>query len=98
MQKQRRLLADADIVIGTPGRLWDVVSTDPGLISRLRKVHYLVVDEADRLLSQGHFKEVEEILAALEKQDTTGVEDNGGSIKQERHTLVFSAQDGRQRG
>ena len=96
LQKQQRLLANSDIVIGTPGRLWEVISGGHGLTNWLRKVKYLVIDEADRLLSEGHFKEVEEILNVLDRADADD-DDDGQSeyIKKnegiQRQTLVFSA-------
>jgi ATP-dependent RNA helicase DDX24/MAK5 len=91
--KQQRQLENADILVGTPGRLWEVISDSTGLVGRLKVVKYLVVDEADRLLSEGHFKEVENILDALERKL---VEDENGAIVNEeddihRQTLVFSA-------
>lgn len=91
--KQQRQLENADILVGTPGRLWEVISDSTGLVGRLKAVKYLVVDEADRLLSEGHFKEVENILDALERKL---VEDENGAIVNEeddihRQTLVFSA-------
>lgn len=97
IQKQQRLLADADIVIGTPGRVWEILSTGHGLIRKMKQIRFLVVDEADRLLSEGHFKEVEEILNALDRTEDNGFpdeeqssEDDNGSQHQ-RQTLVFSA-------
>ncbi|KAI9712815.1 MAG: ATP-dependent RNA helicase [Bogoriella megaspora] len=93
LQKQQRLLARADIVVGTPGRLWEVMSDFRGLIDRLKKIDFLVVDEADRLLSQGHFKEVEEILNALDRKDEEGEPGKSQSkpMQNSRQTLVFSA-------
>ncbi|KAK2777562.1 ATP-dependent RNA helicase [Emmonsiellopsis sp. PD_33] len=99
VQKQQRLLATADIVVATPGRLWDVISSGHGLIKKLQNVKFLVIDEADRLLSEGHFKELEEILNALDRKEIdedvdedeseSGAEEgNSGS---QRQTLVFSA-------
>ncbi|KAL1970073.1 hypothetical protein VTN77DRAFT_6478 [Rasamsonia byssochlamydoides] len=98
IQKQQRLLADADIVIGTPGRVWEILSTGHGLIRKMKQIKFLVVDEADRLLSEGHFKEVEEILNALDQTEDNGFpdaeeagsEDDDGPQDQ-RQTLVFSA-------
>lgn len=100
IQKQQRLLKDADVVIGTPGRLWEVISSGQGTIKALKQTQFLVVDEADRLLSEGHFKEVEEILNALDRQeldaeddedDATGTMDVADSDTPARQTLVFSA-------
>ncbi|KAL4770466.1 ATP-dependent RNA helicase mak5 [Aspergillus nidulans var. acristatus] len=98
VQKQQRLLETADIVIGTPGRVWEVLRTGQGLIRRMQGIKFLVIDEADRLLSEGHFKEVEDILSSLdrvedgsppEEEDESCEEDVGPGV--ERQTLVFSA-------
>ena len=96
LQKQKRLLANADIVVGTPGRLWETIKEGEGLLTWLRKVKFLIVDEADRLLSEGHFKEVEEILNSLDREDEDeNISDRGSSdnssAKTQRQTLVFSA-------
>lgn len=96
LYKQQRLLAYADIVIGTPGRLWDVISSSTWLISWLKKIKFLILDEADRLLSEGHFQELEEILGSLDRTE----DDQNSEVQQEnrafadqyqRQTLVFSA-------
>ncbi|KXS96034.1 hypothetical protein AC578_2275 [Pseudocercospora eumusae] len=102
LQKQQRLLKDADVVIGTPGRLWEVIGSGKGVAAALKQIDFLVVDEADRLLSEGHFKEVEEILNALDREDQGEGEEEleptegakvvqGHATKKERQTLVFSA-------
>jgi ATP-dependent RNA helicase DDX24/MAK5 len=98
IQKQQRLLTDADIVIGTPGRVWEILSTGHGLIRKMKQIKFLVVDEADRLLSEGHFKEVEEILNALDRTEDNNLPDteeaeseDGDSAQDQRQTLVFSA-------
>ena len=94
--KQKRLLDSADIIIGTPGRLWDVISSTPGLLRWLKMIKFLVLDEADRLLSEGYFKEIEEILSSMDKEEVG----NDGAVRDEtqsslarssRQTLVFSA-------
>lgn len=96
IQKQQRQLATADIVIGTPGRVWEILSKGTGLIRKMQKIQFLVVDEADRLLSEGHFKEVEEILTALDKPEHGALPDMDEEADAEeepakRQTLVFSA-------
>ncbi|KAK1986963.1 DEAD/DEAH box helicase [Colletotrichum cereale] len=92
--KQQRQLAKADIVIGTPGRLWEVISGSRELLAGFKKIRYLVVDEADRLLSEGHFKEAGEILDALDREvieeDDDDDDDDEKSLSA-RQTLVFSA-------
>ena len=95
VHKQQRQIAHADIIVGTPGRLWEVISGSQSLVDSLRSIKFLVVDEADRLLSEGHFKEVEEILNVLDRTDETNDNDEGElettNWKQQRQTLVFSA-------
>ena len=58
------LRGGADIVVGTPGRLLDLVEHNA---LRLSRVELLVLDEADRLLSLGFRDEVARILALVER-------------------------------
>ncbi|KAI2784438.1 ATP-dependent RNA helicase MAK5 [Daldinia loculata] len=88
--KQQRQLAKADIVIGTPGRLWEVLSSSSELTSNFRKIQYLVVDEADRLLTEGHFQEAAEIFNALDRVEEDENEEDEATLSP-RQTLVFSA-------
>lgn len=89
VQKQQRQLTKADIVIGTPGRLWEVLSSSTDLMKKFKNIKYLVVDEADRLLSEGSFKEAEDILNALDRHTVN--EDEDARKPSPRQTLVFSA-------
>jgi ATP-dependent RNA helicase DDX24/MAK5 len=94
IQKQLRQLAEADIVVGTPGRLWEVMNESQELVSGLKRIQFLVVDEADRLLSEGHFQEVEEILDTLDRKvvdDDTNGDERAQETQPVRQTLVFSA-------
>lgn len=98
--KQQRQLEKADIVIGTPGRLWEVLSGDRALQSKFAKIKFLVVDEADRLFKVGQFKEAEDIIGALdgkspgddaEDESSDEEENDEGDESNVRQTLVFSA-------
>ncbi|KAJ4349363.1 ATP-dependent RNA helicase [Didymosphaeria variabile] len=92
VQKQRRQLEKADIVVGTPGRLWEVISSGQGLLASFKKIRFLVVDEADRLLSQGSYKELGEILKILDRDDETDeTAKHAPATEIQRQTLVFSA-------
>ena len=53
------------IIVATPGRLWELISDqmDPYLLKTLPMVDVLVLDEADRMIADGHFKEMRDILA-----------------------------------
>lgn len=96
VHKQQRLLEKADIVIGTPGRVWEITNGTSGFIEWLKQIRFLVLDEADRLLSEGHFREVEEILSAIDREvqnrdENTSDRADGGDQEVKRQTLVFSA-------
>ncbi|MDO4271264.1 MAG: DEAD/DEAH box helicase [Eubacteriales bacterium] len=58
----------ADILIATPGRLWDLMGQG---IVKLGKVECFVLDEADRMLDMGFFPDVKRIIKYLpEKRQT----------------------------
>jgi len=56
-----QLKRGVDIVVGTPGRLLDLL--DRGILD-LGAIHTLVLDEADEMLSMGFIEDIETILAA----------------------------------
>lgn len=89
VQKQQRQLVKAAIIIGTPGRLWEVMSSSTALTESFRRIKFLIVDEADRLLTEGHFKEAEEIMNALDRQQDADEDERENTPT--RQTLVFSA-------
>jgi ATP-dependent RNA helicase DDX46/PRP5 len=43
----------AEIVVCTPGRMIELLTTNSGKIINLRRVTYLVLDEADRMFDMG---------------------------------------------
>ncbi|KAI1297328.1 hypothetical protein EDD11_007216 [Mortierella claussenii] len=65
-----------DIVVGTPGRLNDMIESVSEFRSQLDGVKTLILDEADQLLDMGFKDSIESIVNAL---------------PQERQTLFFSA-------
>lgn len=91
--KQQRQLESADIVIATPGRLWEVLRESGDLLERFKQVRYFIVDEADRLLSEGHFQELTDIVDALDRKIVDGDEmlANQTEVEKKRQILVFSA-------
>ncbi|RKP27028.1 P-loop containing nucleoside triphosphate hydrolase protein, partial [Syncephalis pseudoplumigaleata] len=103
VQKQERMLKQhPDILVATPGRLWEMMSE----ATHIRRLRFLVLDEADRMLESGHFKELEYILSAISRKEQASEwnsADNasleGNSTKQKRpprrQTFVFSATLGR---
>lgn len=91
IHKQQRQLEKADIVIATPGRLWEVMDGDMSLQNSFTKIRFLVVDEADRLFKAGQFKEAEDIIGALDRKDPEADDDDDDEELPPRQTLVFSA-------
>ncbi|EHK44643.1 hypothetical protein TRIATDRAFT_172944, partial [Trichoderma atroviride IMI 206040] len=91
IHKQQRQLEKADIVIATPGRLWEVLDGDMSLQNSFTKIKFLVVDEADRLFKAGQFKEAEDIIGALDRKDPDAEDDDDNEELPPRQTLVFSA-------
>ncbi|CAE6388803.1 unnamed protein product [Rhizoctonia solani] len=69
LQKQRRVIErGADIIVATPGRLWDVLGEDNELARQIRNVRFLVLDEADRMVEAGHFQELDNIVKLTARQ------------------------------
>ena len=51
LPKQARLLSyKPEIVVGTPGRLWEVISGGHAHFKQLGTLKFLVIDEADRMV------------------------------------------------
>ncbi|KAJ4381786.1 hypothetical protein N0V86_003151 [Didymella sp. IMI 355093] len=77
LQKTQR--EGCHILIGTPGRLFDILS-DPYSGVKAPALNALVMDEADRLLDDGFTKEIDEIKQHLPDPEEV-----------ERQNLMFSA-------
>ncbi|KAJ3384522.1 ATP-dependent RNA helicase [Lobulomyces angularis] len=97
-EKQRRLVTkNPNIIVATPGRLWDLLQDDIQLLKKLRNIKFLVLDEADRMLESGHFKDLEMILNSISVKNSLLDDEINISInKQEpilrnRRTFLFSA-------
>lgn len=64
----RDLKKGCDIVVGTPGRVLDLIRR--GAL-QLQDVRYLVLDEADEMLNMGFKDDLEDILSATPKERKT---------------------------
>ncbi len=62
------LYKGVDIVIATPGRMFDLVSQ--GFL-KLDKIDYLILDEADHMLDLGFIKDIQDMLRFLPKHRQT---------------------------
>ena len=63
-EKQTRLLSyNPQILIATPGRLWEFIDSNMfDYLNSLKAIEYLVIDEADKMIEMGHFEELDKIL------------------------------------
>ncbi len=65
---KRRLREGVDVIVGTPGRLQDLMRQN---ILDLGGVHTVVLDEADEMLSMGFVEDIENILRETPKERQT---------------------------
>ncbi|KAJ3185683.1 pre-mRNA processing RNA-helicase [Gaertneriomyces sp. JEL0708] len=66
----------AEIIICTPGRMIDLLCANSGRVTNLRRVTYLVLDEADRMFDMGFEPQVMRIV---------------NNVRPDRQTILFSA-------
>jgi ATP-dependent RNA helicase DDX46/PRP5 len=64
------------VMVATPGRLIDLLSSNSGRVLNLRRVTYVVLDEADRMFDMGFEPQVMKIFQ---------------NIRPDRQTVLFSA-------
>jgi ATP-dependent RNA helicase DeaD len=65
-----RLRQGVDIVVGTPGRLLDLIEKKELDLSHVRTV---VIDEADEMLSMGFIKDIESMLSTIPSERQTAL-------------------------
>lgn len=67
-RQMRSLRQGVDIVVGTPGRILDLMRRNS---LKLEDIEYLVLDEADEMLNMGFIDDLEEIVKALKNERQT---------------------------
>lgn len=66
--KQLKILEkyNPEIIIATPGRLWEIISNEETkFLNKLYRLRFFVIDEADRMTERGHFRELKQITEYL---------------------------------
>ena len=66
----------AEIIVCTPGRMIDLLAANSGRVTNLKRVTYIVLDEADRMFDMGFEPQIMKILS---------------NIRPDRQTVLFSA-------
>ncbi|NLL69527.1 MAG: DEAD/DEAH box helicase [Epulopiscium sp.] len=62
------LKRQADIVVGTPGRVLDLMKRK---VIRLEQINFLVLDEADEMLNMGFIEDIEKIIKSCNEERQT---------------------------
>lgn len=52
----------AEVIVCTPGRMIELLTTNSGRVINMRRVTYLVLDEADRMFDMGFEPQVRKLL------------------------------------
>ncbi|XP_066992417.2 probable ATP-dependent RNA helicase DDX46 isoform X4 [Anabrus simplex] len=66
----------AEVIVCTPGRMIDLLAANSGRVTNLKRVTYVVLDEADRMFDMGFEPQVMRIIE---------------NIRPDRQTVMFSA-------
>ncbi|PBK69888.1 P-loop containing nucleoside triphosphate hydrolase protein [Armillaria solidipes] len=66
----------AEIIVCTPGRMIDLLTANSGRVTNLKRITYVVLDEADRMFDMGFEPQVMKIV---------------NNIRPDRQTVLFSA-------
>lgn len=81
LKQQRVLSKSPEIIVATPGRLWELLEDGNLHLSKIDKISYLVIDETDRMVEKGHFQELQLLVQRL----------NDSPMKSKRQNFIFSA-------
>ncbi|CAH0696427.1 unnamed protein product [Spodoptera exigua] len=82
VKQERVLRSGPEIVVATPGRLWELIGQGQPHLQQLDSVKFLAIDETDRMIERGHFEELTPLLERLNADEER---------KAARQNFVFSA-------
>lgn len=78
IEQANKIKENPDVIIATPGRLAHLIAEHPQDVRGLKRVKFLVMDEADRLLTDSFTNDLATCVGAL-------------PLPQKRQTLLFTA-------
>ena len=83
-----------EIIVATPGRLWEIIDNDESpILENLKFLKFLIIDEADRMTQTGHFKELKNIIdhiySRIEIKGKRAPENNKDLVKEKLKKLGF---------
>ncbi|KPJ08089.1 ATP-dependent RNA helicase DDX24 [Papilio machaon] len=82
VKQERVLRSGPEVVVATPGRLWELVTQGQPHLQQLSSVKFLAIDETDRMIERGHFEELQPLLERLNDDEAQ---------RSTRQNFVFSA-------
>ncbi|XP_026728511.1 DEAD-box ATP-dependent RNA helicase 13 [Trichoplusia ni] len=82
VKQERVLRSGPEVVVATPGRLWELVGQGQPHLQQLDTVKFLAIDETDRMIERGHFEELQPLLERLNADEERSAA---------RQNFVFSA-------
>ncbi|KAL0861360.1 hypothetical protein ABMA27_008911 [Loxostege sticticalis] len=82
VKQERVLKSGPEIVVATPGRLWELITQGQPHLQQLDCVKFLAIDETDRMIERNHFDELQPLLERLNADEARS---------STRQNFVFSA-------
>ncbi|CAH2057007.1 unnamed protein product, partial [Iphiclides podalirius] len=82
VKQERVLRSGPEVVVATPGRLWELITQGQPHLQQLSSVKFLAIDETDRMVERGHFEELHPLLERLNVDEAR---------RSTRQNFVFSA-------
>ncbi|XP_063897514.1 ATP-dependent RNA helicase DDX24 [Helicoverpa armigera] len=82
VKQERVLRCGPEVVVATPGRLWELITQGQPHLQQLDSVKFLAIDETDRMIERGHFEELTPLLERLNVDEER---------RAARQNFVFSA-------
>jgi len=84
---------EPEILIATPGRLWEIIENEEAdIMKKFARLKFLVLDEADRMMEVGHFRELKLILEYIynkvKKESSDNEEDNSSNITKHKQKMI----------
>ena len=98
--KQLKILNkyNPEIIVATPGRLWEIIENDEApILDKVKFLKFLIIDEADRMTQTGHYNElkniIEHIYTRIEIKNKQKFEKNDEKMKEKLKKLGFQEYD-----
>ncbi|XP_048001275.1 ATP-dependent RNA helicase DDX24 [Leguminivora glycinivorella] len=82
VKQERELSRSPEVVVATPGRLWELTARGQPHLQQLPCVKFLAIDETDRMIERNHFEELHPLLERLNSDEAQ---------RSSRQNFVFSA-------